>query len=114
VRTYLASKIHGITVTNKSVEYHGSVSIDPRLMKQADVEPYEQVSVVNLSNGERWETYALPGDAGEFRLNGGSARLGEVGDACVVMTFQHTDTFEGAAVVFVDADNAVTDSFRYP
>jgi aspartate 1-decarboxylase len=105
VRTFVAAKIHGIIVTDKSVVYHGSVTIDAALMAEADIHPYEQVDVVNLSNGARWTTYALPGGEGVFTLNGGGARLGEVGDRCVVMTYRTEGVFSGARVVQIAADN---------
>jgi aspartate 1-decarboxylase len=105
VRSFVAAKIHGIIVTDKSVVYQGSVTIDAALLAEADIHPYERVDVVNLSNGARWTTYALPGGEGAFTLNGGGARLGEVGDRCVVMTYRDEPIFSGARVVHIAADN---------
>ena len=89
MKQFLSGKIHGLRVTDKDVGYTGSVTIDAALMRAAGIEPYEKVQVVNLSNGRRWETYALEGapGAGQFVLNGGSARLGETADVCIVMSY---------------------------
>jgi aspartate 1-decarboxylase len=95
------------------VNYHGSVSIDSELMAAADIHEYEQVTVVNLSNGNRWETYAIAGLKGQFTLNGGGARLGELGDACVVLTYRQSEEFNGADVLFVDEKNLITETMRY-
>lgn len=110
---YVAAKIHGIRVTGASVEYNGSVSICPDLMKAAGINPYEWVHIVNLTTGARWETYALVADRAEFTLNGGSARLGEIGDSCVVMTTEWADHFEGANIVFCDHENNIRSAGRY-
>lgn len=113
MRTYVAAKLHGLTVTEATVDYHGSVSIDVDLLDRAGIETYEQVHVVNLTTGARWVTYALPAAKGQFTLNGGGARLGVVGDRCVVMTFQTGHAFEGAAVLMLGPDNAVIDVLDY-
>ncbi len=114
MRTFISSKIHGIRVTDKSVDYHGSVAIDGDLLREAGIEHYEQVAVVNLTNGERWETYAIPGGPGEFSLRGGGSRLGEIGDSCVILAYQQSTEFVGASVVFVDPKNTVIETMRYP
>ena len=115
MRTWVSAKLHGITVTDASVEYHGSVGIDAALMAAVDILPWEQVHVVNLSSGHRWVTYALPLEAGggEFTLNGGGARLGVVGDVCVVMAYRTATEFTPAKVAFVGAGNTVVDSTVY-
>lgn len=113
MKEYVASKIHGIVVTDKSVHYHGSVSIASELMNIAAIEPYEMVHIVNLTNGNRWVTYAIPADPGCFTLNGGGARLGEIGDVCVVMTYRHAESFMGAAVVFCDQKNNIMEVSAY-
>lgn len=114
LRSYVAAKIHGIRVTDASVEYHGSVTIDAWLLKTAGIEAYERVEIVNLSTGGRWATYALPGDDGVFTLNGGGARLGVPGDLCVVMTFALAETAPGAVVVFCGDGNSVAGTMSYP
>jgi aspartate 1-decarboxylase len=100
LRTYVHAKIHGLVVTAASIEYHGSVSIGSDLMDHAGIEPYEQVDVVDLNNGNRWTTYALPGPDGVFTLNGGGARLGCVGDVCVVMAYETSGAYQGGRVLF--------------
>lgn len=114
LKTFVAAKLHGIVVTEKSVHYNGSVSIDKYLMLVAGIQPFEKVHVVNLHTGERWETYALPDDqSGTFSLNGGGARLGEVGDPCVVMTFAQSETYAPATVVFCHEDNSIREIMSY-
>ena len=107
LKTFVSGKLHGLHVTDRNVEYNGSVGIDRDLMAKAGIDPYEQVHVVNLRNGERWITYAIPAEAGEVVLNGGSARLGEIGDVCLVITYATADRPFQAAVVFCTANNAV-------
>ena len=107
MKTFVGAKIHGIRVTDKSVKYHGSVSIAQDLMDAVHIEPYEQVHIINLHNGNRWVTYALPAPRGVFSLNGGGARLGEINDECVVLTYGSEEAFEGAAVVFCDEHNHI-------
>lgn len=109
MKTYLAAKLHRIRVTAKSLDYIGSVSIDTALLRQAGIDPYEQVAVVNLNNGARWVTYALASSTpGEFALNGGGARLGELGDVCVVMSYRLADAYQPATVLFLDERNGVS------
>jgi aspartate 1-decarboxylase len=105
MKVFLSAKIHGLRVTEKSLHYQGSVAICRDLLKAAKIEPYEQVHVVNLANGERWITYAIPGEEGAFSLNGGGARLGEIGDVCIVMTFEMLKEFKPAWVVHCDEQN---------
>lgn len=111
-KTFVAGKIHGICVTKKSVDYNGSVSICPSLMKSAGINAFEQVHVINLNNGNRWVTYALPADHfEEFSLNGGGARLGELGDKCVILIYEQRERYESgppAAVIFVDSSNVMS------
>ncbi len=114
LRSWVSGKLHGIRVTGASVEYHGSVTIDDKLMELAGIDIGEQVHVVNLTNGQRWVTYALPGEPGVFTLNGGSARLGVVGDQCVIMVFQLAEMPPGAPVIFLDERNEVTNMTKYP
>jgi aspartate 1-decarboxylase len=102
-----------VRVTDKSLHYHGSVAICRDLLQAADIKPYEQVHVVNLTNGERWITYAIPGEPGAFSLNGGGARLGEIGDVCIVMTFEMSKTYNSAGVVYCDEKNRIAEVGRY-
>lgn len=113
MKIYVSAKLHGLRVTDKSLNYHGSVAICRTLLKAAGIQPYEQVHVVNLANGNRWVTYALPGETGMFSLNGGGARLGEIGDICIVMTFEMLEQYRPAIVVHCDEKNGIAKRFRY-
>ena len=113
MKTFVASKIHNIHVTHKSVEYVGSIGVDSALLEESGIDPYEQVHVINLHNGERWVTYAIPADKGVFSLNGGSARLGELGDPCVILTYEQTPKFSGAVVVYCTEQNDIEHLLRY-
>ncbi len=75
------------TVTDSNLEYEGSITIDSSILKEAGIEPYEQVLVSNLNNGERFETYVIPGKKGEFCLNGPTARKGARGDRIIVFSY---------------------------
>jgi aspartate 1-decarboxylase len=88
-RTILSAKIHNCTLTAANINYVGSISIDEILLKKAGILPYEQVQVVNIANGERFITYAIPAPAnsGAIELNGAAARLGIVGDRLIIMTY---------------------------
>jgi aspartate 1-decarboxylase len=87
----LKSKIHRITVTETELEYEGSITIDEALLAEADLYNYEQVDVVNINTGGRFSTYVIPGGPGACCLNGAAARLGERGDALIVMSFDMLD-----------------------
>jgi aspartate 1-decarboxylase len=89
LRTFLRSKIHLATVTESNLAYEGSITIDPELMDLVDILPYEQVMISNMNNGERFETYVIPGTRGsrEFCLNGPTARKGAVGDRIIIFAY---------------------------
>jgi aspartate 1-decarboxylase len=110
----LKSKIHRVTVTGADVNYEGSVTLDPELMRAADIVPYEQVHVVDVNNGSRLVTYAIestPGD-GEVVLNGAAARLVKAGDVVIIISYRDVPEAEVAAhkprLVYVDKDNKIT------
>lgn len=86
---YLKSKLQGLVVTEKNLRYLGSIKLDSEFLEKAKIKPYEMVLVVNLNNGERFETYAIPAKKGSkiVSLQGGAARLGEVGDELIIMSF---------------------------
>ncbi len=88
LRCLVRSKIQRLTVTDKNLKYEGSLELDSRLMRAADIVPGELVQVVNVNNGSRFETYVIPARAGSGScvLNGAAARLGEVGDEIIVMS----------------------------
>lgn len=112
-RRMMKSKIHRATVTDANLNYVGSVSIDTELMALADVLPYEQVAVLDIDNGARFETYAIPGGTGEICLNGAAARLVQPGDKVILITYADYSSEELTSyvprVVHVDAGNRVID-----
>ena len=114
LREVLKSKIHRATVTDANLNYTGSITIDPVLMKLADIHEYEKVEVVNLNNGERFSTYAIMGkpESGEICVNGAAARLVQIGDIVIVMTFASMNESELAAhkprLIPVDSRNFPT------
>jgi aspartate 1-decarboxylase len=85
----LKSKIHRATVTEANLNYDGSITIDADLMDAADILPHEQVQVLDVNNGERFDTYAIRGPRGSgiLCLNGPAARLAHVGDKVIVITY---------------------------
>ena len=111
LRTMCKSKIHRATVTEANLNYAGSITIDADLLERADILPYEMVQVVNVNNGERFETYAIAGAAGSgvVCLNGAAARLAVPGDIVIIMAYGLYDAAEIAGweprIVRVDADN---------
>lgn len=110
-REILKSKIHRATVTDANLNYKGSITVDPVLLKLADIEEFEKVQVVNLNNGQRFDTYAIKGrpESGEICVNGAAARLVHTGDMVIIMTYAFMDAQELAAhkprIVQVDAKN---------
>ncbi|HVL04634.1 MAG TPA: aspartate 1-decarboxylase [Acidimicrobiales bacterium] len=111
-RRMMKSKIHRATVTGAELDYAGSISLDTELMKRADILEFEQVAVLDVDNGNRFETYVIAGDPGQVQLNGAAARLVEVGHKVIVITYADYDDSELASgfeplVVKVDAENRV-------
>ena len=109
-RRMMKSKIHRATVTGAQLDYAGSISLDTRLMDLADIREYEQVAVLDVDNGNRFETYAIAGDAGQVQLNGAAARLVEPGHKVIVITYADYEDAELQAayaptVVLVDEQN---------
>lgn len=89
----LKSKIHRAQVTGASIDYEGSLTIDSELMEKVGLLPYEKILCSNLANGNRFETYAIPGDrgAGDILLNGATAHLGKPGDRLTIMSYTWID-----------------------
>jgi len=85
----LKSKIHRAAVTGGNVKYEGSLTIASELMDKVGLLPYERILCSNMANGERFETYAIPGPrgSGQIVLNGATARLGKTGDRLTIMSF---------------------------
>lgn len=109
LRRFLAAKLHRIRVTDARVDYVGSVGIDAAFMEQAGIAINEEVQIVNLENGNRWTTYAIPAEPGSktMSLNGGGALLGQPGDKLVVMTYVLTDESVEPTVLFFGEGNKV-------
>jgi aspartate 1-decarboxylase len=93
-RRMLKSKLHRAVVTATDLHYAGSITIDASLMARSDIREWEQVAVLDIDNGARFETYAIPGGEGELQLNGAAARLVEVGDRIIVLSYADLDDAE--------------------
>ncbi len=108
-RRMMKSKIHRATVKGADLNYIGSITLDPELMALADIREHEQVHVLDIDNGARFETYAITGGPGDVILNGAAARLVHTGDKVIVITYADYEEaeLEGFVpkVVHVDADN---------
>ena len=113
LRCFLRSKIHMATVTGSNLVYEGSITIDEEIMREVDILPFEQVMVSNLNNGERFETYVIPGKAGkgEICLNGPTARKGVVGDKVIVFCYGYLDQEESLSfkpkIIRLDSQNRI-------
>ncbi len=113
LRLMLRSKIHRATVTDSNLEYEGSLTVDPALLEAAGMLPYEQVAVSNLNNGERFETYLIPGKrgSGDMCLNGPTARKGMKGDKIIVFCYEYYNEQElktyAPTIVLVDEKNKI-------
>ncbi len=109
--TIMKSKLHGATVTDADVNYEGSITIDLDLMERADIYPGERVQVVNLNNGERLETYTIPGERGSgvIAMNGPAALKCSRGDVIHIISYGLLEqnkalTFK-SKVIFLDERN---------
>lgn len=114
----LKSKIHRATVTGADLDYVGSISIDPALLAAADIKEHEQVAVLDIDNGARFETYVIIGEPGEICINGAAARLVVPGDKVIIITYADYEDVELEAydptVVHVDTANTRVDPDRIP
>ncbi|MBP2665603.1 MAG: L-aspartate 1-decarboxylase [Firmicutes bacterium] len=114
-RTVFKSKLHRATVTQACLDYVGSITIDEDLMNAADILINEKVQVVDINNGERLETYAIPGPRGSgvICLNGAAARLVQPGDKVIIITYAMLDDREARdwkpTVAFLDSDNRISE-----
>ncbi len=113
-RTMMKSKVHRATVTGANLEYVGSITLDRELMDLADIREFEQVAVLDVDNGVRFETYVMEGGPGDVILNGAAARLVQPGDRVIVITYANYDEAELAAyapkIVHVDEANRPIDA----
>jgi len=113
-RTMMKSKIHRATVTDANLHYQGSVTVDPLLLAEADILENERVEIYDVTNGNRFATYAIPGapGKGEICLNGAAAHLVAKGDLVILATYAEYEDQEARAhkptVVFVDEENRST------
>ncbi len=118
MRTMLKSKIHRARVTSLNLDYEGSITIDKRLMAEADILPYEQVQVLNLNNGARFTTYAIEGkrESGQVCLNGASARLAKKGDIILILAYCQVEDSEAInflpRLVYVNNQNMIVETRR--
>ena len=111
LRCILRAKIHMATVTESNLSYEGSLTLDKEILKKAGILPYEQIMVSNLNNGERFETYVIPGKRGEVCLNGPTARKGIVGDRVIIFCYGYVEdsklkTFK-PTIVLLDEENKI-------
>jgi aspartate 1-decarboxylase len=119
-RIMCKSKIHRATVTQADLNYEGSISIDANLLQAADIIPYEKVAVWNVTNGERFETYAIIGEAnsGVICCNGAAARLVSPGDLIIIASFAEMEDEEAKRyepkLVFVDSKNRIKELGTLP
>lgn len=119
IMTMLKGKIHRATVVQAELDYVGSITIDEALMEASGISEYEQVQIVDVNNGQRFETYVIAGErnSGMICLNGAAARMVQVGDKIIIMCYcgMSPDDMEGYApkVVFVDEENKVSRITRY-
>ncbi|TKX29230.1 aspartate 1-decarboxylase [Campylobacter sp. MIT 12-5580] len=116
--TLLKAKIHRAVVSEARLDYVGSISIDETLLKASGIVEYEKVQVVNINNGERFETYAIASkEKGAICLNGAAARLVQLHDKIIIMAYANLDEKEAAEfkpkVVFVDENNELTKVTHY-
>ena len=111
----LAGKIHRATVTDANLHYEGSITIDQDLLEAAKIVPFAQVQIYNITNGNRFETYAILGKrgSGEMVINGAAAHKASAGDLIIVACYVHVDAREAAghkpSLVYVNAENAIVD-----
>jgi aspartate 1-decarboxylase len=114
MRTVLKSKIHRATVTQADLHYEGSITIDAALMEAADILPFEQVQVLDVSNGARLTTYAIEGPAhsGQICINGAAAHLVDPADIVIILTYKDASDEEARrnkpTLVYVDGQNRIT------
>ncbi len=104
----MKSKIHRATVTGADLNYVGSISIDAELMRLADIREYEQIAVLDIDNGARFETYAITGADGEICLNGAAARLVHTGDKVILLTYAdyEENELDGFVPTIIHVDEA--------
>lgn len=114
-RTFMKSKIHCARVTEANLNYVGSITIDQNIIDELDILPNEKVQIVNNNNGERLETYVIPGKRGgkDICLNGAAARLVQPGDVVIIMSYAqvHNDELDSftSTIALMDEANNITE-----
>jgi len=120
LRSMLKSKIHRATITEANLNYEGSITIDRRLMEAAELLPFEQVMVYNVSTGDRFSTYTIDGDldSGTICLNGAAARKGSPGDLIIIASYgiySEDEILKGKSIlVWVDKGNCLEKRTEVP
>ncbi|MGI6718537.1 MAG: aspartate 1-decarboxylase [Bacteroidales bacterium] len=113
--TLLKSKLHKGTVTEANISYRGSITIDKKLMEESGILPFELVQVVNVNNGERFETYVIEGEknSGVICLNGAAARLVVPGDKVIIMAYAQMELEEAInfkpTILILDENNKISE-----
>lgn len=113
-RTMLKSKLHRVTVTQAELHYEGSCAIDQNLLDAADIREYQQIEIYNVTNGERFSTYAIRAErgSGTISVNGAAARKAAAGDLLIICTYAAYSEVELARhqpeLIYVDAKNRIT------
>ncbi|MCK4837077.1 MAG: aspartate 1-decarboxylase [Candidatus Aminicenantes bacterium] len=113
LRSMYKSKIHRAVITETNLDYEGSITIDSRLMREADILPNERVHVLNLNNGSRCETYAIEGeeDSGVICVNGAAAHHSKVGNKVIIIAYALMSPEEAKTVkpkiILVDENNKI-------
>ena len=113
-RRMLKSKLHRVTVTHSELEYEGSCAIDIALLKEANINEYEQIAIYNITNGERFTTYAISAEknCGIISINGAAAHKANPGDMLIIATYSDYNEIElekyAPSLVYVDSNNKIT------
>ena len=114
LRRMLKSKLHRVTVTHSELEYEGSCAIDINLLKEANINEYEQIAIYNITNGERFTTYAISAEPGSgiISINGAAAHKANPGDMLIIATYADYNEIElekySPSLVYVDNENNIT------
>jgi aspartate 1-decarboxylase len=110
---FLKSKIHRATVTEANLEYVGSITLDENLMLASDIKEWQKVDILNINNGERFQTYVIKGEKGSRNIciNGAAARKAQVGDKIIIVSYGYFDEKEISGlkpnIVLVDEKNNI-------
>jgi len=110
-RTMLKSKLHRAKVTGADLNYEGSIAIDTELCRVADIKEFEKVEIYNINNGARFSTYVILGKKGEISLNGAAARLVQVNDLIIIVSFADYEENEirnhKPRIILLDSENEI-------